>query len=103
MGDPVGSFLRHAAAAACLTVMFVASALAQGAGIEGGTAQIAPAPAAPSFMSRYDFHLMAAAISKDDQRFKWDTHFGGDVDVVDYVAGRVRVVGDYQALLGNEY
>jgi hypothetical protein len=103
MGDTIGSLTRHAARAACLALMLAGPALAQGPAIEGGQTQIPPAPASPEFMSRADFHLMASAISNDDPRFKWDTHFGGDIDLVDYVSGRIRVAGDYQALLGNEY
>lgn len=103
MADPIGSLARHAAAAACLCLALVCPAFAQGAGTQGGTTQVDDAPAGPSFMSRYDFHLGAAALATDDRRFKWDTHFGGDVDVVDYVRGRVRVVADYQALLGSEF
>lgn len=95
--------MRHAAVAACLGLVLASPALAQGPAVEGGMTQVPPAPSAPDFMSRADYHLAAAAISKDDPRFKWDTHFGGDLDVVDYVSGRVRVVADYQALLGNEF
>jgi hypothetical protein len=70
-------------------------------------------PAAPDFLTRYDFHLAAAALaSGDDQvaangghfsRFSWDTHFGGALDVVDYVGGRAGINVDYEAVLGNEY
>ncbi len=37
------------------------------------------------------------------QRFTWDTHWGGDFDLVDYVHGRVTFLADYQALLGSEF
>jgi hypothetical protein len=60
-------------------------------------------PAKPAFMSRFDFRMWAAALAKDDPRFKWDTHWAGDFDLVDYVAGRATFVADYQALLGNEF
>jgi hypothetical protein len=63
---------------------------------------LAVPPATPEFLSRYDFHLSAAALANDDERFSWDTHFGGDVDVFDYVRGRVSSYMDYQAVLGNE-
>jgi hypothetical protein len=39
----------------------------------------------------------------DDPRFSWDTHWGGSVDVVDYVGGRLAVIIDYQAVLGSEF
>jgi len=32
-----------------------------------------------------------------------DTHFGGSVDLVDYVGGRAGVLIDFQAVLGSEY
>ena len=63
---------------------------------------LASPPASPQFLSHYDFHLSAAALANDDQRFSWDTHFGGDIDVVDYVHGRTATVIDYEAVLGNE-
>jgi hypothetical protein len=70
-------------------------------------AQLSPPPLAqpPSsrqFMSRFDFHLFADALASGDPRFKWDTHFGGDFDFVDYVRGRVTFLADYQAVLGDE-
>ncbi|HVG56519.1 MAG TPA: hypothetical protein VM846_18920 [Vicinamibacterales bacterium] len=64
---------------------------------------LADPPARPEFLSRYDFHLSAAALAHDDQRYSWDTHFGGEVDIVDYVVGRTTSVLDYQAVLGNEF
>jgi hypothetical protein len=61
-------------------------------------------PATPQFLSRYDFHLAAAYLGDDDHdRFMWDTHWGGDFDLIDYVAGRFGFLVDYQAILGNEY
>lgn len=60
-------------------------------------------PATPAFMSRFDFHLSAVGLVSDDDRFTWDTHWGGDVDVVDYVVGRAKVLVDYEALLGSEF
>ena len=64
---------------------------------------LASPPTSPQFLSRYDFHLSAAALANDDQRFSWDTHFGGDIDIVDYVYGRASTVMDYEAVLGNEF
>src|SRR6266853_1365717 len=51
----------------------------------------------PGFMTRYDFHLTAASLAITDPRFSWDTHFGGEIDVIDYVVGRASVVVDYEA------
>jgi len=91
------------ASTACFALALVRPVSAQGPALEGGTTQIPTAPAGMEFMSRTDLRLGAAALSSDDQRFKWDTHFGGDIDVLDYVHGRVRVVADYQAMLGDEF
>jgi hypothetical protein len=63
---------------------------------------LAAPPPSPQFLSHYDFHLSAAALANDDQRFSWDTHFGGAIDVVDYVRGRASTAIDYEAVLGNE-
>jgi hypothetical protein len=93
MPDTPGSLIRHAAAAACLALMFVARLDAQSP---------APAPPTADFLSRYDFHLAANALAIADPRFSWDTHFGGDLDVVDYLVGRASILADYEAILGNE-
>ena len=68
-------------AVACLALFVTSPAAAQ--------QPLASPPTSPQFLSRYDFHLSAAALANDDQRFSWDTHFGGDIDVVDYVYGRI--------------
>ncbi len=60
-------------------------------------------PDRPAFLAGYNFHLAAAGLSADDVRFTWDTHWGGDVDLVDYVVGRGKVLVDYEALLGSEF
>jgi hypothetical protein len=63
----------------------------------------APASTSPDFFTRYTFHLTAASLGSDDPRFSWDTHFGGELDVVDYVWGRASVLIDYEAVLGSEF
>jgi len=61
------------------------------------------APAAsPDFLTHYNFHLSGDALSIDDPRFSWQTHFGGDIDLVDYVAGRANILMDYEAVLGDQ-
>ena len=62
-----------------------------------------PAPSSPDFLTHYSFHLSADALSSDDRRFSWQTHFGGDLDLVDYVAGRANILIDYEAVLGSEF
>jgi hypothetical protein len=84
--------VRHAAAAACLALAFATPSRAQSQ----------QPPASPDFLTRYDFHLSANAMSTDDERFTWDAHYGGDLDVFDYVTGRTSVLVDYEAVLGEE-
>jgi hypothetical protein len=98
MSDTDGSLVRRAALAACLLLPFASAASAQQPQPPG----FAPAPASPDFLTRYDFHLSAAALRIDDPRFTWDTHFGGDLDVFDYVTGRLSMLVDYEAVLGSQ-
>jgi hypothetical protein len=53
-------------------------------------------------LTHYNFHLSADGLSNPDKRFSWEAHFGGDLDLVDYVVGRANVLIDYEVLLGNE-
>jgi hypothetical protein len=94
MENVVGSITRRAALVACLALAGADPARAQ-------TELVAP-PEATTFLSRFDFHLAAAALASGDERFLWDTHWGGDFDFVDYVKGRVTFVADYQAVLGGQ-
>jgi hypothetical protein len=86
----------RAALAACLTLSCVVSAAGQ-------QPVTSPAPPGPEILSRYDFHLTGEALSISDPRFSWDTHFGGSMDLVDYVVGRASIAADYEAVLGNEF
>jgi hypothetical protein len=96
MPDRIGSLIRRAALASCFTVVAVARA--------GGQQQpLAVPPSNGQFLSRLDLHLSAAGLAVDDPRFKWDTHWGGDFDFVDYVRGRLTFLADYEAVLGNEF
>ena len=103
-----GSLARHAVAAACLTFLFVARAAAQW---QPQQPQVVPAPPSPEFLSRYDFHLSVDSLMppKDtpeeiaDERFSWETHFGGSFDVVDLVFARAGATIDYEAVEGSEY
>jgi hypothetical protein len=96
MPDTPGSLIRHAALAACLTLSLVATVRAQSP---------QDPPPAPDFLTRYDFHLSANSLSGEDadERFSWDAHFGGDLDLVDYVVGRASILVDYEAILGDEF
>jgi len=99
-----GSLMRRAALAACLTLTFAARALAQ-------SPAYVPPTDAPEFFPRFDFHLSVDSLMppKDtpaeiaDQRFSWDTHFGGSFDLVDLVFARGGAIVDYEAVEGSEY
>jgi hypothetical protein len=69
-------------------------------------AQTVPAPddstSGVEFLPRTLFHMTAERLSDDDPRLVWDTHFGGELDLVDYGRGRFTFVGDYEAILGEE-
>jgi hypothetical protein len=93
--------------AACFVLIFTARAAAQ-----PPQPIVATAPAAPEFMSRYDFHLSIARLLTSeptpppkvpDERFSWDSRFGGSFDFADLVAVRLGVIVDYQAVMGSEY
>jgi hypothetical protein len=89
--------IRRAAIAAWLLTLAAAPLYAQ------THPPVAPAQSEPDFMTRYDFHLSATAVNSDATEFKWETHFGGDIDVADYVVGRTSIVVDLEAVLGDEY
>lgn len=96
----VRSLIRRAAAAACLTLLCAAQASAQ----QPDQPVASPAPDTPEFLSRADFQLSASRIAGiDDVRFAWDTHWGGSLDIVDYVRGRAGIYVDYEAVLGDEF
>ncbi|MSO45694.1 MAG: hypothetical protein EXQ59_02860 [Acidobacteria bacterium] len=95
MPPAFGSLVGRALRLACALVLVAVPVAAQ--------PPIATPPGTAQFMSRYDFHLSAASLAVDDDRFTWDTHFGGDFDFVDYVNGRLIFLADYQAVLGTEF
>ncbi len=103
MSDRPGSI----ALAACFTLIFAAHSTAQDT-----QPIVAPAPAAPEFLTRYDFHLTIASLMPStptpappvaDERFSWDSRFGGSFDFADLVVARLGVTVDYQAVMGSEY
>ncbi|MCU1384344.1 MAG: hypothetical protein JWL71_3041 [Acidobacteria bacterium] len=102
----VAQALAPATRAWLLTLVFAAGAAAQ-----SQQPIIAPAAAAPEFLTRYDFHMSIARLLPSapapplviDDRFAWDAHFGGSFDIADLVVGRLGVIVDYQAVMGSEY
>lgn len=100
MLEVTGSIARRAVLAACLIL-----ASAPHAGAQQPDQPVAsPAPDTPDFLTRADYQLSAGRIvGIDNISFSWDTHFGGSLDVVDYVAGRAGIYVDYEAVLGDEF
>jgi hypothetical protein len=88
--------LRRHLLAACSTAVLLTSPVS-------AQQPLAAAPSTPQFFSRYDFRLSAAALWGADERFSWDTYWGGDIDVFDYVVGRTSTILDYEAVLGSEF
>ncbi len=126
MSDPAeGSLEDSAGLKPCATVSVVAQAfkpavlaacflfaVAAHAAAQPPQPIVAPAPPAPEFLTRYDFHMSATSLltstatpppAVPDERFSWDTHFGGSFDIADFVVARLGVIADYQAVLGSEY
>jgi len=71
----------------------------------GWAAAATAQPSGPgvSFLPRSAFHMGAEHLSgTDDARFRWDTNFGGELDLVDYTHGRLIFAANYQAILGEE-
>jgi hypothetical protein len=67
----------------------------------------AQSPTGPGLLTRYSFHLSAQKIDGDQsglpgRELTWDADFGGDVDLVDYGAGRINFLANYEALIGHE-
>jgi hypothetical protein len=46
--------------------------------------------------------MAAQHLSGDDPRYVWDADFGGELDVLDYGAGRFTFEANYQVVLGEE-
>ena len=59
-------------------------------------------PADPPFLSRQDFSFGWASLIASDRRFDWQGTIGFDLDLYDYGSGRLRLRGDYEAVLGRE-
>ena len=104
---PDGSLARHAARAACLILLLTTSAAAQ----QEPQQLYVPPPPGPEFFSRFDFRMSVESLSppKDtpaeqaDERFSWDTRFGGSFDVVDLVRLRAGAIVDFEAVEGSQY
>jgi hypothetical protein len=106
MSETPGSLTRQATRVACLTLLSAALLVADvavAAAQQPGPQPLEGPDKSFGFMSRYDFQLEANVLSGDNGReFRWDTHFGGEFDLINYIKGRITVVTDYEAVLGSE-
>lgn len=87
----------------CLVALALLASAAPAAGQSGPAPLANPASTSVEILPRYTFHLSAEHLSSSDPRFVWDTNFGGEIDLVDYVSGRVTFVANYQAILGEQF
>ena len=73
----------------------------------GSAAQPAETPGDPDpvveFLPRVTFHVTAAHLVSDDDRFVWDAEYAGSLDLVDYTAGRFVFYATYNVVGGNEF
>lgn len=91
------SLVRRVAGVVCLaTICTALPVYAQNQPIDP------PAEAGPRVLSNFNFHMNAARIETDDERFAWDADLGGDVDLIDYGRGRVNFLADFETILGDE-
>jgi len=97
MPDSVGSLTRRAAVAACLFSAYVVCPRPVAA-----QEPLADPPSTVEFMSRADIRMSAKALANEDQQFSWIAHWSGDLDLVDYAAGRLTFLADSQTVLGGE-
>lgn len=67
------------------------------------TADAIPSPPPVRLLTRYSFHLSTGALGATDRQFDWTADFGGDLDLVDFGAGRVNFLANYEVVLGNEF
>ena len=107
MPDPSGSLTGRALRGAHFMLVIAAGVAWLAWAAPAGAQQPGPQPLegpsnSPDLLTRYDFQLSGVALAIDDQRFSWDTHFGGALDVVDYGIGRASIVADYEAVVGDE-
>ena len=59
-------------------------------------------PATLGFLTAYRFHLNAVRLVSKDDRFTWDTDFGGDLDFADVQYFRVNLLVNFEAIIGEE-
>lgn len=61
------------------------------------------APRTIEFLPRFALHVGLEHLFSEEKRFVWDANFGGELDLVDYGAGRLTFMANYQTILGSEF
>jgi hypothetical protein len=106
MSDTPGSLNWRATRVACqilLSAALLMAGVAVAAAQQPGPQPLVGPDKSFGFLSRYDFQLEVNVLSGDNGRqYRWDTHFGGEFDLINYIKGRLTVVTDYEAVLGSE-
>lgn len=82
----------------CALALGATRAAAQTPAPQPGT----PASPVPGFVTRTGVSIALVDLHSRDPRFDWAARFHGDVDVIDYTAGRLNLFGEYDAVFGTE-
>ena len=61
-----------------------------------------PTPATLGFLTNYHFHLNASRLVSSDDKFVWDTDFGGDLDFADLRYFRGNVLVNFEGIIGEQ-
>ncbi len=61
-----------------------------------------PTPATLGFLTNYRFHLNALRLVSRDDKFSWDTDFGGDLDFVDLQSFRGNLLVNFEGIIGEQ-
>jgi hypothetical protein len=94
--------VTRAAALAGLLVLHATSVQAQTPTPSPSDSATSQASPGVGFLSRFAFHLGGEHLSHDDPRYVWDANYGGEIDLVDYGAGRATFYANYQVILGDQ-
>ena len=61
-----------------------------------------PTPATLGFLTNYHFHLNASRLVSSDDKFVWDTDFGGDLDFADLRYFRGNLLVNFESIIGEQ-
>jgi hypothetical protein len=81
----------------------LAVVLCAGAAVAQTPGEDDPQQTPVELLPRTVFYLSAEHLAEEDIMFAWDMNFGGELDVIDYRAGRAMFVANYQVILGDQF